>query len=512
MAVEEVALPPSSPIKDPWNSRPRDVHRWSDHPNVRKMVDQLWEAHFADFERSTSAPGPRPKTSYKTQLMVLILDLYVAWTEDPDLSVGVSMSSNSWDVISRYNALHISKKIVPLIKRLDQVGLIDVARGSYSGPWSPGNRTTRIRASSSLCRLFAGSEVRRDDIVRIDTQECIVLRAGSEGSDQQKLVEYEDDNETNRMREELRAYNHVLAAALIDVPTLAEPVWEATIEAGKDTGRSATVAIGRHAHFIRRIFSRGSWECNGRFYGGWWQRIPSDLRKDIYINDTPTVEVDFKGLHVAILSVEKGVEIPTDPYALPHGLVPGVPPELQRKIVKKLVLTALNATAQNSAFQSFRDDWPASHMAKSMTNAELTGLLAAFVKAYPHLEDCLCADQGIRLMNIDGEIAERVHRHFTVLEVPVLSVHDSFIVDYTHVGELKRAMALAAEEVVGQTLPVSASGPGLDEIRASSSWDHALDFEAWRQALRCVGYLSRLKEWEEKVGGTVVPYRVGKGE
>ena len=25
------------------NSRPLDVHRWSDHPEVKQLIDQLWD-------------------------------------------------------------------------------------------------------------------------------------------------------------------------------------------------------------------------------------------------------------------------------------------------------------------------------------------------------------------------------------------------------------------------------------------------------------------------------------
>jgi hypothetical protein len=99
----EVQVAPPPPIEDPWYSRPLDVHRWSDHPEVKRLVTAVWDAHFSDMQRAASAPGPRPKTSFRHQLQVLLLDLYVAWLEDPALSVGVAMSVNYWDTTSRYN-------------------------------------------------------------------------------------------------------------------------------------------------------------------------------------------------------------------------------------------------------------------------------------------------------------------------------------------------------------------------------------------------------------------------
>ena len=30
-------------IENPWHSRPIDVHRWSDHPEVAVLVDRIWD-------------------------------------------------------------------------------------------------------------------------------------------------------------------------------------------------------------------------------------------------------------------------------------------------------------------------------------------------------------------------------------------------------------------------------------------------------------------------------------
>lgn len=88
-------------IENPQHSRPIDVHRWSEHPGVRGFVDRIWEQHFED----AGGTGPKPKQPFRNQLRVVVLDLYVAWLEDPELNIGVSMSSNAWNTLSRYNAL-----------------------------------------------------------------------------------------------------------------------------------------------------------------------------------------------------------------------------------------------------------------------------------------------------------------------------------------------------------------------------------------------------------------------
>jgi hypothetical protein len=489
-------------IEDPWHSRILDVHRWSDHPEIIRVVTQIWDAHFQHLHEEGRS-GPRPKRSYPHQLRVLILDLYVAWLEDPTLSVAVSMSANDWKTWSRYNALGISKKVLPLIHGLAKAGMIDVAKGSYSGPTVWWNRTTRIRAAEPLIALFRPAKATRDDIRQIEGQECIVLKSGD--GDGAKLAEYEDTPETLKMRKELHDYNALLADAYIDIPTRENP-WTTRLD---DRGKEVRVLIDHHHQFARRIFSRGDWGCNGRFYGPWWQQLGKEFRSQIFINDTPTVEVDYKGLHVAILSAQKGVSVAGDPYALPEGLVAGTPPSLQRALVKKLVLTALNARSNVAAYSSFREGFPSGHMAKGLNNKELDALLAAFTDRHPHLAEYLCADQGIRLMNTDGKIAELVHRWFTRRRIPVLSVHDSFIIDYTRVDELKRVMGLASKWVVGKALMVEAAGPGLGTLSGGRAVN--LDFECWRETARCDGYLQRLKQWEERKGREVVSFSRGGG-
>jgi hypothetical protein len=95
--------------------------------------------------------------------------------------------------------------------------------------------------------------------------------------------------------------------------------------------------------------------------------------------------------------------------------------------------------------------------------------------------------------------------------IPVLSVHDSFIIDYTRVGELKRVMGMASKWVVGIALGVDANGGGVDSYAKAGARDVMLDFQLWRETPRGDGYLGRLKRWEERTAREVVPYGRGGG-
>ena len=394
------------PILDPWFSRPIDWHRTINSPQAVALIDDLWQGHFQPHDKPR--PGPKPRTAFKDQFAALLVELLLAWLEDPELSLGVPFSVNAYDTRSRYNAPGMSKAIIPMMRTLQEAGLLDVADGSYGGAGKGGNRNTRVRASVALRERFRGLGARPDDFSRRVDQECIVLRDGDVG-----LVDYTDTPETNAMRAHLRAYNDVLAAAFIDVSTAEGH----RVVTGGDRGQS----IGPQHHFIHRVFSRGRWDCNGRFYGGWWQHLGSDIRRHILINNTPTVEVDFRGMHLNILAAQAGVTLTDDPYAI------DVPDNLSldagelRKVVKRLVLTALNARDRDSAFRSFRDLWPTGHIAKTLTNAMLNNLVDKIEARHPFLDALLFSDRGIGLMNIDAQIADLVHLKFRSQEIRELS-------------------------------------------------------------------------------------------
>jgi hypothetical protein len=99
----------------------------------------------------------------------------------------------------------------------------------------------------------------------------------------------------------------------------------------------------------------------------------------------------------------------------------------------------------------------------------------------------------------------------TPRSIPVLSVHDSFIIDYTRVDELKRVMGVASKWVVGRRLALESNGAGLDSYSGAGDQAVMLDFQSWRETPRGDGYRSRLRRWEERKARAVVPYGRGGG-
>ena len=77
--------------------------------------------------------------------------------------------------------------------------------------------------------------------------------------------------------------------------------------------------IQLHRQTLRRIFNSTSFDEGGRFYGAWWQNIPSAYRAFITIDGKFTDEFDYGKLHPTILYADKGITLEDDAYDIGIG-------------------------------------------------------------------------------------------------------------------------------------------------------------------------------------------------
>jgi len=483
-----------------YHSRPLDVHRWSDHPEATKLREAVWKDYFKDAFPPIEGKGNKAKSEPKKQFKVLLLDLYVAWLDDPELSIGVGMSRSAYKANTRYNALFISAKIMDIINHAFLMGLIDKKTGSQQSA-----KVTRIRASEKLAAIFSKSELTLFDLTKEQpNQEVIILSKHDYINDKKKRiqVDYEDTDfePIVEMRQQVQQYNALLWRTFIDIPTREEPVIEQPYwdkKAGKEKIRR--VKLTQDNKFVRRVFYRADWNLGGRFHGGWWQSIKEDWRKQIYINDETTIEVDYSGLHVNLLYGLQGIQPPLeDHYALEHLLLDFTAGE-QRKVVKGIVLNAINAATVKKAFQAYQVDQPSKSKERKLKHKQLHLLLDAFKEKHPTLGDSLGTDKGVELMNVDGRITTKIINHFTKKNIPVLTIHDSYVIPDIHSGELRTIMNKAVtEELNGFKINLDQEGIGRDQIQAFMNMDraNALDYNHNQRVTynRTEGYNNRLKQ------------------
>jgi uncharacterized protein YfbU (UPF0304 family) len=389
-------------------------------------------------------------------LLILVAALYSNWKLDPTQSIGFSKNNNSYKVKSRYNKAGFSPQIIEIVKRLVEYGYLDEVKGHHDKSGGNNSFTARIRPSLKLRSVF---QQLGTDLYKIDHHkhaELIILRkkfTDEDGDDWKENIEYEDTELTNQWREQLQAYNGLLRRTFIDIPTLSEPFIRIKIEEGPRKGEDIIVSIGPDNKHVHRVFN-GSVEDNfqkgGRFFGGWWLQVPKAYRPLIHINNEPTVEVDYKAIHPNLLLTDPE----RDPYSLDRIVLPEVFNNIddQRSAVKGVVLMAINATSAKKAFGAFRQSKKEGDRMRSLSDQQLQKLLDAFTDKYPEIKDALNTGQGLNLMNLDSQIANMIIDYYTKQDIPILCIHDSFIINWKREEELRRIMDMASVQVNGKPI------------------------------------------------------------
>lgn len=470
------------------HSRPLDVHIWSDHPEINGLVNEVWSRFWEEEAEVKPKRGPKPKAPKKKHLKVVLLDLYVCWQSDPSMHLSVHMSKSGWKANSRYNALNLSSQMIGIIKRLTDLGFLEFKAG-FEG------RLSRIRPTEKLELLFKLTKLNHDDLSHHHDKEMLVLKAADnmEGFDKGEKLEYPDTPETLAMREMLKRYNALLRRSHIDICSLEKPYVERLSTKGQKAGELVRIHIDNRNVFVKRVFNNNSWKHGGRFYGGWWQFIERYLRNDIMINGKPTVEIDYKAMHIALIFSEIGYHHEYDPYKLDASCFPQWNDFEKRQAIKELVLMALNASSKSKAFRAFRANQPEGHTFKRLTDEQLEKLLNAFIKKYPELEPYLYSGKGLELMYRDSCIAEYVLDHFTRRDIPILCMHDSFIVPFDQVLELRAIMTEAGAKIAKRFMFTDKQGNGLDEWFAE--YENTDTKPNWRpkETEMCEEYLERMR-------------------
>lgn len=426
-----------APTKDYSYSRPLDIQRWSEDRQAAALVRRIQASCF----------NPSLSATQLRHFRVLTLNLYEAWKADSDLCLAIHRNRNDYSVDPRYNPNRITATMIEVVDRMIDAGLIEQKLGFNDKREGGKGKTSRIWPTPKLIDEFRRVNARNLLIRSHPRTETIRLKDGDK-----KLIEYPNIQKAERMRKVLDSYNKLLSRTHIDCSHLDNPYVE-----NKDGSR---VAVGAQSHPIYRVFNNGSFKQGGRFYGGWWEQIGEEHRKHIRISGERTVETDFKALHVGLLYAEEGLSFwdlkgsSADPYEIEvEGLVDQR--KLRRWLVKNLILIGVNAANEAKAFGALRkkveDDDKADDL-PNLDNKYLKKVLDRFRDEHPLIADRLCSGSGLDMQYLDSQITERVIKHFTHRSIPVLSVHDSYVIGEGHAVELHEVMCQEWVNVSGLPL------------------------------------------------------------
>jgi hypothetical protein len=193
---------------------------------------------------------------------------------------------------------------------------------------------------------------------------------------------------------------------------------------------------------LHRVYSRGSFSCNGRAYGALHQNLPKHMRPFIRINDMPTLELDFSAYHILMLYHHEGIDFAEDPYVASGG------PEM-RNIFKAVGLVAINAASPKSAYGAIRRELERRGIPLPQIKRPLVSLVEMFRAAHEPIAKHLFSDAGIWLQNLDSHIMNGILMRLMERDILGLPVHDSVIVQREHEEVLREIMMREYEAVMG---------------------------------------------------------------
>jgi hypothetical protein len=452
------------------NSRPLDIHRWSDHPQVDALVGRL----VSDIIEVSSRQRERDPEKLTNHVKVIVLDLYMGHQVDPEMYVGYSRRARDYSHKSRYNELGISYRFLRrVIDALmdEQLGYIEHHIGFKNRESGKGFRS-RMRATNRLLTMFASYSIEPHMVTRTDSEEIIILRDSDK-----KDIEYVDTADTIRMRENLRLLNRRLDDTWVDlyVPDCEVPEINRKMREDPDIDIDWIDFTRKR---LKRIFNNGSFDQGGRSYHGWWQEIPSEYRKHIHIDGKDVVELDYSGMHIRLLYAREGLDPPDDPYVNPRS------PEYEREMVKKVLNTIINAESRKSALASIRKEIPREKYALGPGRRTVEDLVESVCDHNRAIEKYFYSGEGLKMQRLDSDIAERVMLEMADRKITVLPVHDSFLVQHDYAGDLEAAMHQAFAEAVSAAAKLKADKTARDDVEEQmKTGDAAASYKAYYRQL-----------------------------
>lgn len=410
-----------------------DPYRVPSEDNASELVDEAlqnlkaYENHHGLRQRKRR---PADEERLRAAVTAVICDVAYQAVTNPERGVAISLSKRILGRKGRYSAPAYTKVLPKIIDILssEEVDMLVVEKGEEN-PFRHSRRTTlwpggRLNSRLMKCHFMP------DDFRREDRGEVIILKRTKEDFwDLGEVVDYPDDETTNRYRDEVEAINAWLRDADITVHETELPDSEVWIDSRKRR--------------LSRTFTKGSFESGGRLFGGFWMGIPKAQRfKALSLDGEPVAELDYSQMAPRILYSLAGKELPVeDGYR-----VPGY--EANREGIKKLFNSLLFAPSRPQRFpKGTRSLFP-----KGVT---VDSVLTSIEKVHDPVREHFYSGIGHRLQFIESQILVRVLLLLKEEGVVALPIHDAVLVPSSSTELSREAMIKVFEDFTGAKAQVT---------------------------------------------------------
>jgi hypothetical protein len=448
------------------NSCKLKMYKAVNYPEVIAVTDALFEEmkkkYILRFDRKSSI------VKFKYHIQFFVLNLYKNYCNDPERVIAYSRDRNQYsNKKSVYNkkfklsyrySVEAGKGVINFLVELGYIETFSFQHNRQKGGPS---YQSRMRATEKLFNLIQRFNV-SDDMIEIDySQDEIIIMKGQKSND--KIIKIVNSNgntvrkkisgkrkvcktpstaEVKILRKNLQIINDVMDSSDITLGISDDELRELNVRLRDDPDPNKQ-AIDFSRKRLHRVFLERRLDRGGRFYGAWYQNIPKEYRKRILINGKPVLELDYSSLHPNLLYFLAGEDPPEgDLYQL-DGYSKDT-----RKFLKGVFLRLINSRTRAEAKGSIREAAffkEKLRVPKELGKLEdkfLDPLIDAFFEKHKPLTKFIFTidNLGIILQNIDSQIAEKVLLYFALKGIPVLPMHDSFIIYAELYQELEEIM------------------------------------------------------------------------
>jgi len=346
-------------------------------------------------------PNKQPQSSYRQKLRdclrIVLINL-----NSSDGYISYSRDDHAREYrLKRYSA----KNIRTIVDFLTSKGWIENKLGFFTDD-PVIRRMSRMRCRKKLKKLLVEYNVNQNKIKINSPENLIILR-----DVKKRNILYTDNEFTITARHNLELFNEMLSAHSI----------------------SSENGFCMHRKNLHRIFNK-DFKHGGRFYRGAWQSKSGNDRLRIRIDNIPVVELDYKAFHPTILYALNDLPFNEDLYAL-KGYSTGI-----RGFLKMVMMVLINTGDVEKTRSAIQGMINSKKLYKPTEVTDIRKIIDSLIDKHSDIYNLFSNDTGLKLQRLDSDITESIQMIFYKQDIPVLSIHDSFIIASGFEKKLRIAM------------------------------------------------------------------------
>lgn len=438
-------------------------YRWLDQwrianaPPLQQLVEatiKFVDHHEQHTGRRTRARRKQDARNHRRRIEAIVCNLaYAVLMPPPQGRIAVRLGHGKGGR-SRYDSPVVGKLLSPTLNLLWGISFLDVQSPSVMR-----GEVSSIAPSDWFAGKVREAKVSLEDFGRHEAEELILLKRTTRrslGYGKSELtrepINYSDTEQTRKYRSDLRSLNAFLASARIEF-----------LNDGLEPRIDPFDRMLRR-HFIVHSTDKHRFDRGGRMFGGFWQNIKSERRRNIRICGEEVAVLDYSSMFTRLAYAKLNISPPSGDLYEILGL------EKHRSGVKLVMNTFLFDGGVRQKWPSalgfdMEDDHDAADGNLDDEGAEFEARLPkgwtvkrtreAILSVHPSLEQAWSRRLGYKLMFQESEIMMEVLKKLVQEDVPGLCLHDGIIVPMSARTLAKQIMEECAHAFTGTEIPVT---------------------------------------------------------